>query len=151
MENRVQIDPLLDCYIDIIKNLTILTNEIVSPNSNEAPNNSERIKACSQEYINLLVKAQNILPESELSKVEIPLGFIKHIDEGKSPNTWLFNLFRLLDDQKDRVRGEALSLSCLHRAICKRLTEKRELTFEDIDLIGETAHSKHETEESREG
>ncbi|KAJ1607096.1 hypothetical protein OJ252_2945 [Cryptosporidium canis] len=136
MEGKASIDPLLECYIDIIRNLTNITNEIVAPNNHVGTDNPDKLKNGVQEYINLLVNAQGILSDSALSKVEIPLGFINHIDEGKSPNTWLMNLFKLLDEQNDKARGEALTLSCLHRAICKRLSTGRDLSLEDIEIVG---------------
>ncbi|OII73759.1 uncharacterized protein cubi_03557 [Cryptosporidium ubiquitum] len=136
MESKVSIDPLLECYIDIIRNLTTITNEIVISSTRKDTNNSNELKNGVKEYINLLVNAQSILSDSTLSKVEIPLGFIKHIDEGKSPNTWLMNLFQLLDEQNDRARGEVLTLSCLHKSICKRLLMKRDLSLDEIAIIG---------------
>ncbi|KAH8739528.1 hypothetical protein FG386_001960 [Cryptosporidium ryanae] len=58
------------------------------------------------ELIDLLSKAQNSLPNSPLSKVEVPLGLVKHIDAGNSPNVWLMDLFKLLTEQQDKARGE---------------------------------------------
>ncbi|TRY50243.1 Transcription factor subunit Med10 of Mediator complex [Cryptosporidium tyzzeri] len=135
MENKVSIDPLLECYINIIRNLTTITNEIVISSSHKNTDSSNKLKNGVQEYINLLVNAQSILSDSSLSKEEIPLGFIKHIDEGKSPNTWLMDLFKLLDEQNDRARGEAFTLSSLHRAISKRLLIGRDLSMDDIAII----------------
>ncbi|CUV07879.1 unnamed protein product, partial [Cryptosporidium hominis] len=53
----------------------------------------------------------------------------------KSPNTWLMDLFKLLDEQNDRARGEAFTLSSLHRAISKRLLIGRDLSIDDIVII----------------
>lgn len=44
MENKFSIDPLLECYIEIINNLTILTNDIIRLN-NDVNNGSEKIKS----------------------------------------------------------------------------------------------------------
>ncbi|KAH7647846.1 hypothetical protein FG379_000473 [Cryptosporidium bovis] len=89
------------------------------------------------ELIDLLAKAQNTLPDSSLSKVEIPLGLVKHIDAGNSPNVWLMDLLKLLTEQQDKARGEFSAIRTLHEALCKRLVHKHVLTVNDIDIINE--------------
>lgn len=40
----MSIDPLLECYIDIIRNLTTITNEIVVSSSHRNTDNSNKLK-----------------------------------------------------------------------------------------------------------
>lgn len=53
MESKTSIDPLLECYIDIIRNLTTITNEIVLSNNHTSADNPDKLK--SGVYVGRLV------------------------------------------------------------------------------------------------
>ncbi|EEA05377.1 uncharacterized protein CMU_023820 [Cryptosporidium muris RN66] len=128
-------EPLLGIFTEIVYALTKLTNEMANSRSlskEEIALSAENVTKEMTRYIDLLSKAQSVLPESSLSKVEIPASLLRHINQYKSPNTWLSQLFDLLETENNKARGEALAMNSLYEALTKRLDSKKELQLEDI-------------------
>lgn len=96
----------------------------------------KRLKENIKKTNKQLKKLNEYIPRcADYQRTNLPTSLIRHIDSGKSPNTWLQGLIAQAEQENSQAHGELLAIAKLRNTIASALAQKGSQVLETPPVV----------------